>query len=217
MQSLCLSPRYISRCPRSSMLASRCSRHRHSEIMIFTFLGRSWISGSASIGHDALEATTRSPVSDIDALAPCIHDARCPDRRGRPSNRGSRRRLPNLHGDWPCSVCGEFKPSLGFYTAPTNVGFQSSCKSCALDRQFRFNRTLRGNVKQLLGSARHRSRLKGLPFELSRDDILDMLWNQRGRCSYSGIEVEYLQPNSHWRASLERICNYPATQLAIAS
>jgi len=37
---------------------------------------------------------------------------------------------------------------------------------------------------------------------------LDMLWHQQARCHYSGVELEYLQPNSHWRASLERVCNH---------
>lgn len=34
-----------------------------------------------------------------------------------------------------------------------------------------------------------------------------MLWSQGGRCYYSGVPIEYLQPHSDWRISLERLNN----------
>eukprot|EP00928_Gymnodinium_smaydae_P090570 TRINITY_DN74358_c0_g1_i1.p1 TRINITY_DN74358_c0_g1~~TRINITY_DN74358_c0_g1_i1.p1 ORF type:complete len:122 (+),score=2.70 TRINITY_DN74358_c0_g1_i1:39-368(+) len=42
---------------------------------------------------------------------------------------------------------------------------------------------------------------------ITRDDILNMLLLQRGRCFYSGVPMEYVFPNSHWRMSLERLRN----------
>jgi len=197
----------ISRCSPIAKLGSRCFGRRPSESVCCRVLGRSWRSCSASIGHDVVEATACIPDSDLDTFARLIQDARGPDRRGRSVIRGPNG-LPNLLGERPCTLCGEFKPLSEFYKAPTKIGVQASCKSCKLHRVARFNRTLRGNVAQMLGSARQRAKLKGLVFSLSRDCILDMLQNQGGRCHYSSIEMEYLQPNSHWRVSLERICNH---------
>ena len=66
-----------------------------------------------------------------------------------------------------------------------------------------YNRTLRGNVVRLLGHAKHR----GMQCILTHNDVLDMLWAQRGRCYYSDVPMEMLLPNSHWRMSLERVDN----------
>merc|ERR1712226_1353263 len=59
----------------------------------------------------------------------------------------------------------------------------------------------------MLSNARRTSQLRGQPCTLSLSDLLDKLWMQEGRCYYSGVPMELLIPNSHWRMSLERLDN----------
>jgi len=42
---------------------------------------------------------------------------------------------------------------------------------------------------------------------LTFEDLLEMVEQQNGRCAYSGVPMEMLLPNSHWRMSLERLNN----------
>eukprot|EP00435_Cladocopium_sp_Y103_P045897 s1751_g13.t1 len=44
-------------------------------------------------------------------------------------------------------------------------------------------------------------------FELELDDVLGMLWAQRGRCFYSDVPLRYAQSNVDWLMSLERLDN----------
>eukprot|EP00933_Yihiella_yeosuensis_P062038 TRINITY_DN64962_c0_g1_i1.p1 TRINITY_DN64962_c0_g1~~TRINITY_DN64962_c0_g1_i1.p1 ORF type:complete len:123 (+),score=7.72 TRINITY_DN64962_c0_g1_i1:53-370(+) len=47
-----------------------------------------------------------------------------------------------------------------------------------------------------------------MTFELEFDDVLELLWVQRGRCFYSGVPLEFKIRHSHWRMSLERLDNF---------
>jgi len=146
---------------------------------------------------------------DLDTLAMLIQEARGPDRRGRPKGVSAQRRSPNSDGAWPCHSCKELKPKSEFCRSVGMAsGIQSYCRDCSSQERKKVYRTLRGNAQCLAASARLRAKLKGLECSVSHEDILDMLWHQQARCHYSGVELEYLQPNSHWRASLERVCNH---------
>ncbi|CAE8607378.1 unnamed protein product [Polarella glacialis] len=142
---------------------------------------------------------------DLDQLKILIDTARC-----RPITRKpSAHRKPNEAGEWLCGPCGQFLPAEAFHVRDRGadsdrVRLAYACKHCNRDRFRAYYRTLRGYAAHLVCSARSRSRQWGKPCELTAMDILDMIWKQKGRCAYSGIPVELLLPNSHWRSSLER-------------
>lgn len=140
----------------------------------------------------------RSTPLDILALTTDIDNARG-DLRGGHHHRQSRQM--NTVGNFRCNKCDSYKPEHDFYG--TRYGLRSACKECIKAYTVAYQRTLRGKVRGLIGSARAR----GIVCTLTADDLLDMLWSQRGRCYYSGVTMEYSLPNSHWRMSLERLDN----------
>lgn len=142
--------------------------------------------------------TLRKANVDVDALIAQIQEARGSDQR-RGSIRGPGRK-PNAAGEWPCRQCGTFKPQLDFAR-------KSWCKGCIRVHSFEYNRTLRGNVVNLLSAARKHSKRLGMSCILLHDDLLDILLEQEGRCYYSGVPMECRVPRSHWRMSLERLEN----------
>ena len=70
-----------------------------------------------------------------------------------------------------------------------------------------WDRTLRGRAMGLASGARRRSAKKGLLCDIDFNDILDMLWQQGGRCFYSGVPLDYQKPHVDWVMSLERLDN----------
>lgn len=72
---------------------------------------------------------------------------------------------------------------------------------------YQYFRTLRGRSSRLVAHARARARRKGQVCEISQADILQMLLEQRGRCFYSGVPLQYQCPHTDWVMSLERLDN----------
>ena len=68
-----------------------------------------------------------------------------------------------------------------------------------------YRSTLRGWSVIAAGGARRRDRHKGRQGNIDADHLLDLVLEQGGLCAYSGIPMEMLRPNSHWRLSIERI------------
>lgn len=110
-------------------------------------------------------------------------------------------------GEKQCSRCREFKPEDSFYPRRQAGALSSYCKLCHSKQGHARRCTLRGCVQPLLKHPRQRAKLRSQPFTLTFDDVLHMLWEQRGRCCYSGVPVNFWLPNSHWRISLERLDN----------
>lgn len=128
-----------------------------------------------------------------------------PSRKSLP--RGQNRR-PNEDGEWSCGTCGTFQPKDQFYKSRSAAsGIDSICKTCTRHRQLLWSCTLRGNMLTLIRNAKGRARERGHICSLTLANLLDMLWDQRGKCFYSGVSLEYLRPHSHWRMSLERLDN----------
>ena len=141
---------------------------------------------------------TAPPLQHLGQLADIVHEARCAISCD--VSRGKTRRA-NEHGEMPCASCGQYFPTERFYPN------KSWCKECESLRSLEYERTLRGNASRLVISARSRSRKKGWPCSLQRDDIFEMLLEQDGRCHYSKVPMEILLPHSNWRMSLERLNN----------
>ena len=140
------------------------------------------------------------PLEYISRLADLVQEAR----HGKP-RAGNRCKTPNRtaneYGEMPCRSCGKYFPRNLFSKG------QSWCKSCCSAKFHEYHRTLRGNATVLASAARKRSRTKGWHCGIDRDDIFEMLLEQRGRCHYSRVPMEIVFPNSHWRMSLERLNN----------
>eukprot|EP00440_Ansanella_granifera_P062643 gb/GFBE01067923.1/.p1 GENE.gb/GFBE01067923.1/~~gb/GFBE01067923.1/.p1 ORF type:complete len:489 (+),score=33.77 gb/GFBE01067923.1/:1-1467(+) len=134
---------------------------------------------------------------DSKELQLMIEAARAPIRR-------SWHRIPqeyNEAGGRRCTTCGGFFPEHCFYSR------SRACKVCTLERGRKYTRTLRGNIVNLLCGARFRAQRQGRQCTLTSEDLFDMVLAQHGCCAYSGVPMEILQPNSHWRLSLERVDN----------
>ena len=71
-----------------------------------------------------------------------------------------------------------------------------------------WKRSLRGIAMILASRARRRSAQKGLFCDIGFNNILDMLWQQGGRCFYSGIPLQYHTRHADWQMSLERLDNF---------
>ena len=72
---------------------------------------------------------------------------------------------------------------------------------------YEYRSSLRGWTRMVANNARYRDRMKGRQSEVDYGHVLDLVLEQHGRCAYSGVAMELLQPHSHWRASIERIDN----------
>ena len=72
------------------------------------------------------------------------------------------------------------------------------------DYHYAYRSTLRGWAHSLAGKIRYRDRLKGRHTDIDADYLLDLVLEQGGLCAYSGIPMQLLRPNSHWRVSIER-------------
>ena len=131
-------------------------------------------------------------------LSDLVAEAQRPPRRTR--NR-TFPRPPNDLGEKPCPRCGPCLPPSEFRVK------RSLCRGCENQKALDYRRTLRGSACLMLNNARRRGRIKGLPCSIERQDILQMLLHQQGRCAYSGVPMEILFPHSNWRMSLERMSN----------
>ena len=144
---------------------------------------------------------------DVGELRRMVDEARTPRQRG--TQMGTQRNFRGFGdggGLLRCCACGIEKGVENFYISKTDRVF-SYCKECERERRTANRRTLRGNAQVFLDHARQRSKLKGWKFDLDIDFILDMILQQKGRCAYSGVDMELLLPHSDWRMSLERLDN----------
>ena len=144
---------------------------------------------------------------ETDQLKALIAEARDPKRapRGKPKPRTSTEK-PGL---WRCSACDQWLPETAFHLEHRCGGQLPSayCKRCSNERRRLHHRTLRGSLLHLLRGARPRAKGKPWNVTLTFEDLLEMVEQQNGRCAYSGVPMEMLLPNSHWRMSLERLNN----------
>ena len=145
-------------------------------------------------------ASAAPPLEYLSRLSHFVDEAR--HAKSRAGRRGTfLNRKANQYGEMPCTSCGQHFPRDLFYKG------QYRCKSCSSAQFLEYHRTLRGNASILVNAAQRRSRAKGLHCSIDRDDILDMLLEQEGRCHYSRVPMEIVYPNSNWRMSLERLNN----------
>ncbi len=116
---------------------------------------------------------------------------------------------------YQCAKCLVFL-SDDKYTYSNNNGkprLSSYCIDCQKIHREEYNGSLRGFILRKLGNAKLAGRRKSdkrnntcKEFNLTFDDICNMIIKQNGRCYYSGIPLIY-KPNSDWMCSIERIDN----------
>ena len=66
---------------------------------------------------------------------------------------------------------------------------------------------LRHRSKTLVWSAASSAKHRGHSCDIAFTDILQKLWEQKGRCFYSGVPLQYLYSHHDWTMSLERLDN----------
>lgn len=150
---------------------------------------------------------------DLKKLSRLIQEARSCDRKRVervPSRSTSREVICVGHAnsfEKNCSSCKLWKPLASFYSKiRSRDRLDSMCKECARERGRIHLGTLRGSIVNVLSNAASRAKGRGQICDITRDGILDKLWEQQGRCYYSGVPLDF-RPHSDWRMSLERICN----------
>lgn len=162
--------------------------------------------GCAQWSREKVKQLPILQTSNVDMLAleVMVQEARGRVRQSS-LNRGPCRQA-NEAGDWYCKTCDKFKGESEFYRSHAG-GLSYRCRVCARAYSQLYRRTLRGNAIKLLANAKSRAKRRGQECTLLRGDIFDMLWMQGGRCFYSGVPMECILPESHWRMSLERLSN----------
>lgn len=123
------------------------------------------------------------------------------------------RRSPNEKGQWKCNKCEIWKPldNFIFYNKARGTP-RVYCKKCSskITKQ-RYDDRLRSFLERLIADCRgttKRRNTKGREheFNITLDHILDLLWEQKGRCYYSGIPLSFIT-DSNWKLSIERLNN----------
>ena len=157
---------------------------------------------AAKVSPEELMKCAPKPI-DLVRLKELIDEARVPPQR----RRGGKRRMANLAGEWHCIACEKWFPPEAFYVQGMTQKPRSRCKSCVRKQMMLYYRTLRGGIMRIMQHAKSHAVAKGKEMTLTFKHVIDMLEDQRGRCAYSGVPMEFLLPNSHWRMSLERVNN----------
>jgi hypothetical protein len=132
---------------------------------------------------------------DLEVLKMKIQEARVTPTRHRKECK------PAAHGQVGkcCTVCETVLPFTDFYTnGPAK--HRSICKDCDQNRK-----TLRRQMQILLLNARVRAKKRGDICTIDADDLLDLIWEQRGRCFYSRVPMNLFDSGGSWRMSLEQL------------
>ena len=121
-------------------------------------------------------------------------------------------RGPNSTGHWWCTGCGLWKLSESFELDQRRKEVQrprSRCRECRKKTAASYLQTPRGHGLKLLAAARQRAgtRIWRGDFALDLQDVLDMLWQQGGRCYYSGVPLHCASGPADWVWSIERLHN----------
>ena len=153
----------------------------------------------------------RQPVQ-LDRLREDIMVARL-----RPPSNGSKSldapRCPDSQSRFLCGRCLSWKPENQFWSASSlrdNLrGVRRNCKSCESDAATSYRSTMRGHAVGMISTARRRdskAQCSG-SFGLDLQSVFDMLWQQGGRCYYSGVPLHCAQGPADWVWSIERLEN----------
>ncbi len=112
-----------------------------------------------------------------------------------------------------CNYCGEFKPYDNFVKKRNQ--YTTICKTCKAKDTKNRRSTIKGKLRRLLDNAKQRTRNRIVgenskridnKFDLTLDDLIKILIEQRGLCAYSGIKMNYGSClEEDWVISLERI------------
>lgn len=117
--------------------------------------------------------------------------------------------VTNELGHYKCKNCGIFKSKDKFYR-----DINLDCKDCNAKYKKEYRSTAPGHLRKLFSHAKESTerrnnkpnRIGDNKFDITYEDIVTKLRDQRGKCAYSGIKLNYgshLEKN--WIASLERI------------
>ena len=138
-----------------------------------------------------------SPLQCLPGLRHCLLSMR---------SLGRRMSSSAIHDDKPPSpICHE---ALAQMVEAARSPWKRGPGEIGLSRthsQYLYRSTLRGWSVVAAGGARRRDREKGRQGNIDANHLLDLVLEQGGLCAYSGIPMEMLRPNSHWRISVERI------------
>lgn len=103
-----------------------------------------------------------------------------------------------------CLHCDDYKPVEDF---PLHKGkfisFARGCKECYISPLRDFVRQTKKHCRSNTAIRNAKNRAHECP-DVTVDFLLDLFWEQRGRCAVSGIVMCYT-PGAHWHMSLERI------------
>ena len=106
-----------------------------------------------------------------------------------------------------CARCGEVRSLEEFHRNKVlRDGRNSYCKACdaTLTKEYH-SRTPEDRLKMSLNTARGTARKKGLPFEITADQMASMWAAQDGRCFYTGVPMVFDGSNVPESVSIDRV------------
>lgn len=107
-----------------------------------------------------------------------------------------------------CSLCGDSKPIAQFYQRP-NRSIEPVCRRCRTAEERRHaNSSPRSYLRVIVNKAKYGARKRGLEFEITIDDVMEIYKKQRGKCALSNIRMTYNKDGKGRRdmnVSLDRI------------
>lgn len=109
-----------------------------------------------------------------------------------------------------CTCCGEEKP-LDAYRFNLRTGrYAFRCLECGdnvRDKNKYFYTSIRNYLVKALNKAKCNKK-RGLHFDLTIDDLLEVYEQQGGKCAVTGVEMTYTMEKPQSRVSIDRIdCN----------
>lgn len=112
-----------------------------------------------------------------------------------------------------CRKCKEVKDISQYSKHPSPMGVRKVCKSClnAYSKIYLSNKreSIHGVLRGVLAGCRHRSKARGLEFDIDLEYLISLWKSQKGLCALSGIPMDYgisgnINPEAE-QPSLDRI------------
>jgi hypothetical protein len=122
-----------------------------------------------------------------------------PPRPAQTATSSMRKWVVNADGTVYCHKCCVTKPRTHFAS-----DLKRGCKVCQANNSAAYRSTWWGALQELYGSARNRSKKRGMEFPLKFEQLVNILKRQGGLCFYSGVPMTCMK-GAAYKMSIERL------------
>lgn len=105
----------------------------------------------------------------------------------------------HIAGGFRCSKCGEVKPREAFIERKDGKGLRFSfCRQCKGKQWVELCRAnYKSYISHLFSQIKHRARLQNVPFNLTKEYLIELWEKQNGKCFYTDTALELSQKRQH--------------------